>query len=205
MKHIAVFLVSIINILITVRYCWLTKTQKIKPSLAMWVFFTIAVALSLATYLRSGGFYLWDNILNSTDVILVVCVSIAILIFGDKSTKFTAFDKGCLIAVLIITAFWVCTQHHLAANLMVQIITTIAYFPVVKRLWESKNNTESFTAWIGMLLASAISLFSNRGLLASIYSIRAIVSIFLLLLLMLRIELVKKKAVCKQPARRRAK
>jgi len=193
MKHIAVFLVSIINILITVRYCWLTRTQKIKPSLAMWVFFTIAVTLSLVAYLQSGDFYLWDNILNSTDFILVLSVSIAILVFGDKSTKFTYFDKGCLVAVLIITAFWIFTQNHMVANIVVQAITTIAYFPVVKRLWESKNNTESFTAWIGMLLASAISLFSNEGFLASIYSVRAIVSIFLLLLLMVRVEIIKKR------------
>lgn len=38
MKEIVNFLVTIINILITIRYCLLTKQQKIKPALAMWVF-----------------------------------------------------------------------------------------------------------------------------------------------------------------------
>jgi len=188
MKHIAIFLVTIINILITIRYCWLTRKQIIKPSLAMWVFFTIAVTLSLVTYLRSGNFYLWDNILNSSDVILVTAVTIVILLFGDKSTRFTKFDKGCLFAVLMITAFWIFTQNHIATNILIQVITTIAYFPVVKRLWESRKNTESFTVWIGMLLVSAISLISNKGILSTVYSLRAIISISLLLLLMLRIE-----------------
>ena len=65
--------------------------------------------------------------------------------------------------------------------------------PVIKRFWESKENTESFTIWILMLLVTAISLLSSKGMLATIYSLRAIVSITLLLSLMVRIELKKKR------------
>ena len=64
----------------------------------------------------------------------------------------------------------------------------IAYFPVVRRLWGANENTESFAAWIGMLLAPAVSLLSSKGILAAVYSLRAIVSIVVLLALMGRAE-----------------
>jgi hypothetical protein len=68
----------------------------------------------------------------------------------------------------------------------------IAYFPVVRRLWRANENTESFAAWIGMLMAPAVSLFSSKGILATIYSLRAIVSIAVLLILMSRAEWMSK-------------
>ena len=46
-----------------------------------------------------------------------------------------------------------------------------------------------------MLLAPALSLLSSKGLLATIYSVRAIICIVLLMLLMLRVEYLKKKVV----------
>ena len=67
MKEFSIISVSIINIIIGVRYCTLTYKQKIKPALAMWAFFTLAVAMSLTTYMAEGDFSFWDNILNQTD------------------------------------------------------------------------------------------------------------------------------------------
>jgi hypothetical protein len=149
--------------------------------------------MSLVTYLADGNFSIWDNILNATDLVLVVTVSIAILLFGEKNSRFTAFDKGCLIAVLAIIGFWVITRNHLATNLAIQSILVIAYFPVIRRLLESKSNSEPFSVWILMLIAPGIALISSKGDMASIYSWRAIVCVSLLLLLMLRIEMVAKK------------
>ncbi|MFC2152277.1 hypothetical protein ACFLSE_07085, partial [Bacteroidota bacterium] len=89
MKEFSIISVSIINIVIGVRYCILTYKQKIKPALAMWAFFTLAVAMSLTTYMANDNFTLWDNILNTTDLILVSTVTIVIYFFGDKSSKFS--------------------------------------------------------------------------------------------------------------------
>jgi hypothetical protein len=159
----------------------------------MWIFFSIAVGGSLATYLAEGDYGLLDNILNSSDLILVVTVSLVIFVHGDQSTRFTKFDKGCLGAVLLIVVFWLLTQNHIAAHLSIQAIMVIAYFPVIKRLWTSDENTESFAAWIGMMLAPAISLLSSKGFLASVYSLRTIVCVLVLLLLMVRAELRTKR------------
>lgn len=193
MRFFSIYAVSLINLIITVRYCILLYKKKTQPALAMWVFFSIAVFMSLVTYLADGNFSIWDNILNATDLILVATVSIAIFIFGEKSSRFTAFDKGCLIAVGAIIGYWIITQNHLATNLAIQSILVIAYFPVIKRLTESKSNSEPFSVWILMLIAPCIALLSSKGEMASIYSWRAIICVSLLLLLMLRIELLARK------------
>lgn len=191
-KQISIVSVSVLNLTITCWYCWLTYKQKIKPALAMWIFFTIAVGISLTTYLKSDNFSLLDNILNTTDLALTAIVSVAIYFFGDHTSKFSRFDKGCLIAVLIIVLFWFITKNHLVTHAMTQGILVIAYFPVISRLWKTRENGESFIIWIGMLLAPVLSLLSSKGMLATIYSVRAIICILLLLMLMLRVEYLKR-------------
>jgi hypothetical protein len=188
MRLFSIVAVLLINLFIAVRYTVQIRRGHIKPALAMWVFFSIAVGGSLSTYLSGGGVTLLDNILNASDLLLCVYVAVIIFLFGDKSTRFTRFDRGCLIAVLVILAFWALTRRHAEANLLIQTILVIAYFPVVKRLWHSDSNTESFAAWIGLLGAPLFSLLSSKGMLASVYAIRAIVSTSLLLLLMVRAE-----------------
>ncbi|HEY3371440.1 MAG TPA: hypothetical protein VGK10_11360 [Prolixibacteraceae bacterium] len=192
-RQISIVSVSLLNLAITGSYCWLTYKQKIKPALAMWVFFTIAVAISLATYLKADDFSLFDNILNATDLVLATAVSVAIIFFGDHSTRFTRFDKGCLMAVIVIVLFWFITKNHVVTHALTQGILVIAYFPVLSRLWKTRENGESFLVWTGMLLAPMLSLFSSKGILATIYSVRAIVCIMLLMLLMLRVEYLAKK------------
>ena len=194
-RQISIVGVSLLNLAITGSYCWLTYKQKIKPALAMWIFFTIAVAISLATYLQSDHFSLLDNILNTTDLALATAVSIAIYFYGDHTTRFTRFDKGCLVAVLVILLFWFITKNHVITHGLTQGILVIAYFPVVSRLWKTRENGESFIVWSGMLLAPMLSLLSSKGILATIYSVRAIICITVLMMLMLRVEYLEKKLI----------
>lgn len=192
MKEFSIITVSIINLIIGLRYGILTYKQKIKPSLAMWVFFTLAVTMSLIMYMADGNYSIWDNILNTTDLLLVFSISVMIYFFGDKSSEFTSFDKGCLVAVIFIMLFWFVTKTHFLSHILVQTILVIAYFPVIRRLWQSKENTEPFSVWILLMIAPAFSLLSSKGLLATIYAVRAILSTGILLLLMLRIQLFKR-------------
>nr|MEE4268691.1 hypothetical protein [Candidatus Krumholzibacteria bacterium] len=188
MKLFSITAVLVINLFIAVRYTVLRRRGVIQPALAMWIFFSIAVGGSLVTYLSGGQFTWLDNILNSADLLLCVYVAVIIFLWGDRSTRFSRFDQGCLLAVLAILAFWVVSRQHVTSHLLIQLILVIAYFPVVKRLWNSDRNTESFAAWIGLLLAPVFSLLSSKGTLATVYAARAIISTFLLLLLMARAE-----------------
>jgi hypothetical protein len=131
-------------ILLTVRYIWQLVKKEIQPALAMWVMFSIAVGMSLITYLAEGNFGFLDNILNTVDVIYVLTISVAIAIWGDKSSKITRFDMGCLIVVGLIVVFWLFTQNHLVTNFMIQTILVIAYFPVVKTVARNQRKYRTF-------------------------------------------------------------
>ena len=192
-RQISIASVSLLNLAITIWYCWLTYKQKIKPALAMWIFFTIAVGISLTTYLEADHFSMFDNILNTTDLALTAIISAAIYLFGDHTTRFSRFDKGCLFAVLVIVLFWLITKNHVITHTLTQGILVIAYFPVFSRLWKTRKNGESFLIWSGMLLAPMLSLLSSKGMLATIYSVRAIVCIVVLMSLMIRVEYLAKK------------
>lgn len=159
----------------------------------MWTFFSLAVGISLFTYFAEGNYSISDNILNFTDLILVVSVSVAILVWGDTATRFNQFDIGCLLAVSGIIFFWVISNNHVITNYAVQSIMVISYLPVLGRMANQRKNTEAFSPWILMLVAAGISLFASEGRLASVYAIRAVVCTGVLLLLMLRIEIMSRE------------
>lgn len=188
MREFSLAAVVATNLVIGVRYGYLIAKGRISPALAMWVFFTIATVGSLLTYLAEGEYTVLDNILNTADIALVGFVALWITLFGDRSSRFSRFDLRCLVAVLAIVAVWSVTQRHVIAHASIQAILVVAYFPVVKRMWTSQRNTESFFMWTGLLLAPAFSLFSSRGMLAAVYAARAIVCAGTLLALMLRLE-----------------
>lgn len=197
MQEFTAITVSAINIIIALAYLVLLIKKKIKPALAMWLFFSLAVSMSLITYLKEGNYGFWDNALNTADLFLTIFVTILIFIVGDKSTKFNKFDLVCLGFVGIIVIFWIITQNHLVTNLGIQLILIIAYFPVVKRMLTAKENTESFFIWILLMIAPFISLVSSKGALATVYAVRAILCTGLLLLLMFRIETQNRKPIRK--------
>lgn len=189
MEKLSFYTVILINIIIGVRYTTLTIQKKINPSLAMWVFFTIAVTGSLFCYLFDGNFTPWDNILNTTDIVLCSSITLVILIFGDHSSRFNKFDIYCLIAVVFILLFWLFSKAHFATHLSLQLIQAIAYFPVFQRMIKNKKNTESFVTWILLLTVTVVSLGSSKGILAFVYAGRAIVCISTLLILMVYFEM----------------
>ena len=184
MRIFSIVSVCAINLVIGLVYIVQIRRRQISPALAMWVFFSIATVGNLLTYLAEGDFSPWDNILNSADFFLVSSVSIAIFLYGDRSTRFNRFDIGCLIAVGVILIAWIFTRQHVMAHSAIQLILVIAYFPVVKRLWRASRNSESYVMWVGLMLAPIFALLSSKGLLATVYAVRSMVGPAVLLLLM---------------------
>ncbi len=151
-------------------------------------FFTFAVIGSLISYLCEGSYTPLDNILNTSDIVLCGTLSIVILIFGSKETRFNIFEIKCLCIVLLILVFWYFSKAHFVTNLSLQLIQFIAYFPVYNRMWRSGRNRESFLTWILLFLVSILSLLTANGVLAAIYSLRATFCTAMLLILMIRVE-----------------
>jgi hypothetical protein len=188
-KLIIIGAVTLLNVILAIYYFRLIALKKIRPALAMWVFFFLAVALSLFTYLKEGDFSIWDNILNTADLFFVGSVTLTIFFFGDRSSRFNRFDIGCLAVVIGIVIFWMFTHNHFVTNLLVQGILVIAYFPVINRMVRSGENHESYLIWGGMLLAAGMALPVSSGDLALVYTLRAIISILLLMGLMFYTDL----------------
>lgn len=192
MDDFAFYGVLAINAVILARNSYLTVTKKIEPSLAMWLFFTIAVVGSLFSYLLEGDYSPLDNILNSSDIILCGTLSLVVFFWGGKEARFNRFELICLGVVMMILVYWFFSKAHFATNLSLQLIQFMAYFPVYNRMWTSKRNTESFLSWILLFLVSVLSLFTAKGVLAMTYSLRATLCTASLLVLMIRLELVNK-------------
>lgn len=197
MDKFAFYGVLLINSIILFRNSYLTIKKRIEPSLAMWLFFTIAVVGSLFSYLLEGGYSPLDNILNTSDIILCSVLSLVIFLFGGNEARFNRFERICLAIVLLILTYWYFSKAHFATNLSLQLIQFIAYVPVYNRMWKAGRNTESFMTWILLLLVSGLSLFTAKGTLALIYSSRATFCVGALLLLMIRLEMKNQK---KKPA-----
>lgn len=81
MQEFTAITVSVINIIISFAYLVLLIKKKIKPALAMWLFFSLAVSMSLITYLKEGNYGFWDNALNTADLFMTIFVTISIFIF----------------------------------------------------------------------------------------------------------------------------
>jgi hypothetical protein len=184
LKTFSILSVCLITLFLLIRFIWQLVKQEIRPALAMWLIFSAAVIMSMITYLHSGDYGFLDNIMNAVDVVYVLSITTAIAFWGDNSSKINRFDRSCLVVVIVIIVFWIFTQNHILTNILIQSILVIAYFPVVKRLIKSRENSESFLIWTGMMIAPALSLLSSKGILATIYSVRAIICIALLLSLM---------------------
>lgn len=193
MRLFFILAVSLLDLFLAVYYYYLISRKKIRPSLAMWVFFFLAISMSLFTYLKNDEFSALDNILNTADLFFVASVTLSILIFGDSHSRFNRFDKGCLVVVAGILVFWLFTQNHYVTNILVQGILVVAYFPVVNRMVTSGENHESYLIWGGMLLAGFLALPISEGNLAFIYITRTVVSILGLLGLMVYVDSKKRK------------
>ncbi len=194
MKTFVLLAVPGINLFIALFYIWQLITRRSRPALAMWVFFTLAEVMSLATYLQ-GGVYRWtDNILNAADVAMTAGILVAVLFLGGRTARFNRFDTGCLLAVAGLAGFWLVTQRSVAAHLGIQLVMVAAYVPVVKRMWHSRANTEPWAAWIALAVAPLVSLLTSKGVLAAVYAVRASVCAALLLALMARLEWMNRKS-----------
>ena len=55
MREFSIYAVIGITLVIMVRYIWLLVRKKIKPALAMWLFFSVAIIMSLVTYRSESG------------------------------------------------------------------------------------------------------------------------------------------------------
>ncbi len=171
------------------RYSYLTISRKSQPALATWLLFSVTTILSLATYFSTKNHSISANILNVMDVFMCNLIALSIVVTNYKNIRFTRLEIICLIASGGILLLWAATKNPTAANILLQLIITIGYFPTIARLWIFKEETESLSIWIVIWLATLSGLISaslRYDTLATVYALRALLFCSLVFVLILR-------------------
>ena len=168
------------------------KKGRVKPVLATWLFFVFATILSLITnYKETGVAGLLSNAFNLVDTLAVFIIFIAIIFHKDTNKQFNKFEESCLLAVFIVFIMWILSGQNVLTHLTIQAIFVIAYLPTLIHLWKAKVNTESLSMWSFDSAASALGVIEplrTMSLLPLIYGIRAVISTFAVVVLILRLK-----------------
>lgn len=165
--------------------------KKIFPTLSTWIIFSVAVGLNTASYLVASDKDIVSGSIVVTDALVCPLIVFAVAIFTYSGLRFKPFEKYYLITAACIVVFWRITGDAFAANLLVQALIVVGYLPTVQHLIHAIKNPETYITWSISLGAATLSLYpiiANGNLLASIYSIRAIIMISFVLFLMFLIN-----------------
>ncbi len=192
MIQILAFITATFMGIVGLTYSYSIMKGKIKPVVTTWFLFSVTVALSLSSYLLTATHSFTGNMINVADVAMCWTI-LLVLVFKNKSAvlHFTKFEIFCLSLSGIIVVFWALTREHAAANVLLQIVLTIAYFPTLVHVWHAEHNTEPLTIWVInwiATLAGFIASILKQDSLGSLYGLRALVLISVLLVLMIRIK-----------------
>ncbi len=184
----------------TYRYSRIIKeeVEKTDPSLAMWFIFTLAVTLNAASLLIQRPMNLEAVFYCLADVIMCASVSIVIVVRAGGKVVFSAFERYCLLVSYAIAIFWFATMNSFWTSVIAQVILVVGYFPTVEKMVKAKRNTEPFSIWSCSLVNGLVSLYpaiESGNVLSVAYSVRAIISVSLLLILMVRYERRNRKTI----------
>lgn len=200
MKALIIVLIFLLSLVNTYRYSKIIKkeVERTDPSLAMWFIFTLAVTLNAASLLIQRPMNLEAVFYSLADVIMCASVGIVIVVRAGGKVVFSKFERYCLLVSYAIAVFWFVTMNSFWTSIIAQIILVVGYFPTVRKIKEAGRNTEPFSIWILALVNGFLSLhpaLASGKLLSIIYSVRAIVSISVLLVIMYVHERKSKRTV----------
>jgi ABC-type xylose transport system permease subunit len=176
------------------RYCWNTLTHRITPKLATWLIFLVGSLLSLASYrahVHQGTSFV-SNIANYIDAVTLVAIVASVLISARHERdrlQLNCFDLWCLASAALIAFLWIVTGASLLANLLLQVLMCVGYFPTLKHLFKEKRNTEPFDSWLASLGIATLALVPPllalpRDWLGVVYTGRGVTCVVITLFVM---------------------
>lgn len=175
--------------------------DEVQPVLAMWLLAAAGSAMSFATYWSTvrqrlpPSLRILQNVGNVVDVVANTSVLATTLFAGwvldhDIRFVFSNFEHGCIVAVAILFVFWRITKWHVLANVMVQVVMTVAYVPLIVYLWNAAETSEPVVLWgmiwLAALLAMVPAVMSGNKL-AMLYNGRRLIVMSVVIVLILRL------------------
>lgn len=202
MRILSATFVAIIMLTVTTRYCWLTITGETDPVFSGWLVVTVSVGLAFWTYCKTERHNWVDNICNTVDLFLTTTVLLVICLFGQNvRLGFSWFDMATFAGAGLVLAYWWQSKNAFRANLAIQVLMGIGYIPLTIRVMFAKTNPEPWSVWVPVWVACIFALIPaffprekprewEDAFLPRVYSVRAVVSVTILLILMLRLEVI---------------
>lgn len=193
MKKITALVVSVLMAIAITKYCHLIFIGKATPNFSTWLIFASAATIGMWIYIKSGAEKdMLINMANTSDLFVTWIVLIFLVFFGKEIRyKPNLFEIFCIINSVAILLYWKISRKAEMANLAINALLTIGYFPTIIGLYNSKTNTESLLVWTIVWIAQTVSLYipiKKRDWLAIVYSLRAVIFVGIILVLMIRIE-----------------
>lgn len=190
-NQLATLIIFILSISAALVYSYKIYKRAIQPTLSTWLIFCAATSMSLGSYLFTPNKQIFAAALNAADVFTDVLIIFTIIMFTESRWRLKPFEKYYLFGLIFISLFWFLTRNALYANLLVQVMLALAYFPTIHNILKNKVSHESFLGWGIIELSTLISLIptfyvwqKHGNFLAFVYSARSFVFIAFLMVLM---------------------
>ena len=95
-KTLSIWLVALVTIAFAARYTYQIWKGEISPTLSTWIIFLLGTGLSLTTYAIAEQRDFASGILNTMDVVAVLVILIATIVWGQRAVRFKPFEKWYL-------------------------------------------------------------------------------------------------------------
>ncbi len=195
MRDICVWLVVLSQTFFGVCYILRIRKKKAAPTISTWIIFLVGCGLSFPTYVSSEKWDLKSGILNTTDLVYVVLILLATILWGkrdckteedeEEERKRKIFERWYLSGAAGIVAYGVISGNAWNSNVLTQVLMSFAYLPMWHKMVAQKKNTESFMGWIPVSSIFALypAIYEGNAL-SVIYSARAFILCLITTLMM---------------------
>lgn len=198
-QEISAIVASVIISLGLFWYVGLVIANRIKTVVASWIVSTVALTLSMVTYIGSPDANWLGGSLNAASMFAVFSTLVAVYArarHNGECVIFNSFQKRCLVASAGITILWIAivwgmNGNGIVPNLLTQLLLVISYAMLIVKFWKAEKNTESLFTWWCVFIASVIAIytaFKKNDALAFVYAVRSTVMCGILIYALHRIE-----------------
>lgn len=152
---------SLLTILVYVVYLDQTRKGASTPNPATWLIWLTAGAINVFTYLQlpeiKGDLFKAAAIITSNS-----CVGLFFIysLIKGKFAKLTRIETIALIGAVIVGAFWKTSQDPQKANLLLQIIYLISFYPTIAGLLHKKMRE----GWLAWAIGASAYVFSTASI-----------------------------------------
>jgi len=203
-KDFCVWGVVVAQTLMGAVYIFQIWRKRADPTISTWIIFLVGCFPSFVTYCLAEDRDIKTGILNTTDLVYVVLVLLAVILWGkrdckteedEKEEKFRRiFEALYLVGAAVIVVYGVITGDMWHSNALTQVLMSFAYLPMWHKMIAQKRNTESYMGWLP--IGSGIALFPaffEGNALSVLYAARSFTLCVITVIMMAYYQFVRPK------------